>query len=85
MNDLDNDDNDNDDNDDWEDYEDNDQGALDPVLTFTMSTTAGSDHIAELKTHLAQDPSPNITRLITEVIPLNKKQKRTVSWFYITR
>src|SRR5467141_1086199 len=80
MSDLDNDDNDNDDNDDWEDYEDNDQGTLDPVLTFTTSTTAGSDHIAELKTRLAQDPSPsNITRLITEVIPLNKKQKRTVS------
>ena len=75
MSDLDNDDNDN-----WEDYEDNDQGTLDPVLTFTTSTTAGSDHIAELKTRFAQDPSPsNITRLITEVIPLNKKQKRTVS------
>jgi hypothetical protein len=46
MSDLDNDDNDNDndDNDDWEDYEDNGQGTLDPVLTFTTSTTAGSDH-----------------------------------------
>lgn len=37
MMDLDNDD------DDWEDYEDNDNGALDPVLTFTTPANAGSD------------------------------------------
>ena len=73
---------DNDDDDDWEDYEDNNNGALDPVLTFTTPTNTGSD-IMELKARLAQDPSPsNITSLITKMIPLNNKQKRTVSMIF---
>ena len=40
-------------------------------------------HIPDLAARLGQDPSPlDITSLITKVMPLNAKQKRTVSMIF---
>jgi len=51
--------------------------ALEPILSFTKLTS--EPHIAELTARLNQNPSPlNVINLISEVIPLNTKQKRTV-------
>src|SRR6266480_6100335 len=69
-------------NDDCDSNTDDEYAALEPVLTFTESTT-GPHTIAALATRLSQNPSPlNITNLISEVMPLNTKQKRTVSMVF---
>src|SRR6266480_1592251 len=69
-------------NDDCDSNADDEYTALEPVLTFTESTT-GPHTIAELAARLSQNPSPlNITNLISEVMPLNTKQKRTVSMVF---
>jgi hypothetical protein len=44
---------------------------------------ASQAHIPDLAARLGQDPSPlDITSLITKVMPLNAKQKRTVSMIF---
>jgi len=71
----------NNDNDDYDSNADNEYAVLEPVLTFAQSTMGR--HTADLASRLGQDPSPSdVTHLITEVMPLNAKQKRTVSMIF---
>jgi PIF1-like helicase len=73
-------------NDDADSNADNEYAAIEPVLTF-MDPSAGTDlHIPQLATHLGQHPSPtDITNFVSEIAPLNPKQRRTVSMvFYHT-
>jgi hypothetical protein len=69
------------DNDDCDSNADNDYAVLEPVLTFVESTT--EPHAAGLAARVGQNPSPlHISDLITDVLPLNAKQKRTVSMIF---
>jgi hypothetical protein len=69
------------DNDDCDSNADNEYAVLEPVLTFAESTTGL--HAAGLAARVGQNPSPlHISDLITEVLPLNAKQKRTVSMIF---
>ena len=61
---------------------DDEYAALEPVLTFTEST-ADQPYVAELAARWRQHPSPSsMANLIAEVVPLNAKQKRTVSMIF---
>ena len=56
---------------------DNEYAILEPVLTFAKATI--EPYIADLATRLDWDPSPpDVVHLITEVMPLNTKQKQTI-------
>ena len=72
---------DNNDNDDCDSNADDEYAMLEPVLTFAESTTV--PHVASLAARVGQNPSPShISDVITEVLPLNAKQKRTVSMIF---
>jgi hypothetical protein len=72
---------DNDDDDDCDSNADNEYAALEPVLTFQEPTLR--PRMIDLTARLGRNPSPrHITHLISEVLPLNSKQKRTVSMIF---
>jgi hypothetical protein len=62
---------------------DNEYAILEPVLTFTELDSTTSPSVEELAAHLGQHPSAlEITDVITKAIPLNAKQKRSVSMLF---
>jgi Helitron helicase-like domain at N-terminus/PIF1-like helicase len=67
--------------DDWDSDADNEYAILEPTLTFSETTTEPIP--ANLRTLANQDPSPSqISDLVSRLLPLNWKQKRTVSMVF---
>jgi hypothetical protein len=62
---------------------DNECAMLEPTLTFTELDSSTGPSVDELATHLGQHPSAlEITDVITKAIPLNAKQKWSVSMLF---
>jgi len=67
--------------DDCESNADDEYAALEPTLTFTDSVP--EPDVARLAARLGQNPRPSkIADLVSEIIPLNAKQKRTVAMVF---
>jgi hypothetical protein len=63
---------------------DDEYAALEPTLTFTDSVP--EPDVARLAARLGQNPWPSrIADLVSEIIPLNTKQKRTVAMVFFSR
>src|SRR5579871_2826950 len=74
--------NDSDDNDDdCDSNADNEYAMLEPVLTFQEPITG--PYMTDLAARVGRNPTPlHITHLISDILPLNSKQKRTVSMIF---
>jgi Helitron helicase-like domain at N-terminus/PIF1-like helicase len=70
-------------NDDAYSNADNEYAAVEPVLTFMDPSMSTDLRIPQLAIRLGQHPSPiDISNLVSEIAPLNPKQKRTVSMVF---